>query len=259
MGDRTINDSLRELWGNLIFRRVKNVVMRDDQLIGIKYVYVDDEAQINIQRVSSYDDVSDELRHNARSAYKNYFGFTYKKRLSCDSYNKEIFFSKKDYAQIDLHNKVTGKFSSPKNYSKISQIPPDTNALICGLVEDGPRGPHFKRWFICSDQFYNMWLHIMGHKRIASNDLINNLSTGEWLDWYENPEIDIKDKQKSFVINRFEKCARDWRHVYCIIVLLSNNENIPDGLHAPYDFVNRLLRQLLWNHDNFIDNGWEEL
>lgn len=151
--------ALKHLWKDLIFREVKTTLC--SKLLYAEYKYISKTGFEKIKRFTSleeaYRNVSSEYHKNIIPCYDDYFGFTITKALRTNDhyYDREIFFSKKCYTELDWSSNPTGDFMlNEKGFNLVSPI---SDSIICGIVEDGEKGLFYRKWFICSKEFLTLW------------------------------------------------------------------------------------------------------
>jgi hypothetical protein len=151
--------ALKYLWKDFVFREVKTT--KCNNLLYVEYKYVSPTGFERIKKFSSleeaYANVPLEYHRNIVTYYNDYFGFTTNKALRDNDsyYDKEIFFSKKCYCELDWSSSPTGDFLvNEKGYNLIN---PAAESLICGIVENGEKGLFFRKWFVCSKEFLTLW------------------------------------------------------------------------------------------------------
>ena len=94
---------------------------------------------------------------NIKVHYRDYYGFTTHRTIrNNDIYeNREIFFSRKCYGELNLNERtITGNFSLRRGFKT---IPPQRSQYVCGLVEMGEKGLFYRKWFMCSKEFMVLW------------------------------------------------------------------------------------------------------
>jgi hypothetical protein len=238
-------------WKDLVFRSVWRVT----PLSKVRFVYLDsNEKQLIFNTEKDLD----------RFISKHHTDFeASKKRLTCKICSDFTFETKlhkntmfmgnnEDFSTIDIYDKYSFSFVPSKN-----QFIPRTGEfqefdLVCGLVEENK----FKCWFICSQQFYRMWMVIfrpeLDHtlveetkrKRLEKeglkafifkhNILMTNSSYRKEFLRAKEYELPTQDLGKKMHLIRFEPSFREYVHVYCALVMFLKynadfmKENVPD-------------------------------
>lgn len=103
--------------------------------------------------------------------YSKFFFFTEKEALRPDTdpfAGKEVFCESRRFSQIDLFDKIDGKFSYDEKDRQCT-IPPRPRDLVCILPVNSKRGPEAKFWFTCSEQFLKAWTLIVHPNSHESN------------------------------------------------------------------------------------------
>lgn len=157
--------ALKHLWKDFTFREVKTVNIKNSKLLYVEYKYVSKSGLERSLKFNSYEEACDHIdsayHHNIVPHYEDFFGFTTEVTIrNNDVYtDKEIFFSKKCYTELDWNDHCpTGDFHL---YNRgFNSVPPRPETLICGIVENGEKGLFFKKWFCCSKEFLTLWTMI---------------------------------------------------------------------------------------------------
>lgn len=230
----TIRLVLKTLWKDIIFRKVK--IVKPCNIVKIRQNYINSSGFLRIKTVKSIDNL-DNLDNYQMQCY-NYFGFTDKNKLRTnDIHNdKEIFFSKKCYSELNLNIKpITGDFST----NNFKNVLPKDNSYICGLVENGEKGLFYRKWFICSKEFMTLWT-IFCDSSHESLKLNNNPKTWDRL------MLDLDTNKYSNESFNVEKCAIYTPNIYQIIAktLFDNIDMDYDDLYKTY--TQRIKEDLLW-------------
>lgn len=237
----TFLDAIRQLWKPLVFRKVKTVIKQAQNLIDVEYAYINRDGDFKTKTYKSlnaaFERTPEHLHRNIRSHYTDYYGFTTSQNIrDNDPYiGKEIFFSKKCYIELNLGNQPTADFAKNRF---VKTWPPRKGQIICGLVENGEKGLFFRKWFLCSKQFLNLWTYI--NNNIHPNDKqIKDLDTSQ-LSLNEN--LNISQQQQHYKIYNIENCALQWPSRYQQIAKLAFKPNL-----KPTDnFSKKLKREILW-------------
>lgn len=185
--------ALKNLWSDLIFREVKTTKCND--LLYAEYRYIGKNGFEKIKRYKTLEEaylyVLPEYHKNIVACYDEYFGFTTDKALRNNDvhYDREIFFSKKSYTELDWTANATGDFLFNERGYNCENPQPDS--IICGVVENGEKGLFFRKWFLCSREFLTLWTMICEPSDSSLYEL-NNTFSSEW------KQIDRKKKIKDF-------------------------------------------------------------
>jgi len=282
--------ALKHIWKDLIFREVKTT--KSSNIKAVYYNYINNSGFPRTKKFSSYEDalrnVEPNYHRNILLHYDEYFGFTGDRviRNNDPYYDKEIFFSKKCYSELDWSDKnPTGDFLL--NERAFNHVPPKAGSLICGLVENGEKGLFFRKWFVCSREFLLLWTMICDHK---DHSLIENNITKLNFENIQNEEDitkkiivkikpfdkllrelstskykidlkkDLKERQRKYTIYNLERGAlyysNRYRKVAEIIFtkgqflnhyLNSDSKSYSDDYKDEYTpFQKRLIRNILW-------------
>ena len=153
---------LKDIWRDLIFREVKTVKTKEQDVV--TYEYVNDSGFVRSEQYPTIDEafssVPREKHCNIHVHYKDYFGFTTHRAIRNNDIhcNQEIFFSRKCYGELNLNGQnITGNFSLRRGFKS---IPPRKKQYVCGLVETGEKGLFYRKWFVCSKEFLTLWTMI---------------------------------------------------------------------------------------------------
>jgi len=170
---------LRGFWKGLVMRKVKTVKTLSKPFSVYRYE-MDDLGNIDIdhsfrgEKIPSISGVKDNEFY--KECYSKYFGFTFK----FGEGDREIYFSSENYNGMDFDIDCSAWFSHWGNHGG-GYEPPQRGQFICGIVKEGPKGPYYDKWFICSDQFFNFWRFVMGenHKQDI-HDILEKVDTLRW-------------------------------------------------------------------------------
>lgn len=272
--------ALKHLWKNLVFREIKTTKCR-----GMKYAQYNYISKSGFERQKRFPNLDEALRNvdhrhhkNITVHYDEYYGFTYDKALrNNDKYfDREIFFSKKCYCELDFNDKnPTGDFLI--NERGFNDIPSRPGSLICGLVENGEKGLFFRKWFVCSREFLLLWTMVCYPKDPSlmedstsfehfSNEsetrnvknldkLLFELSTS---DYQPNLSLDIHDRQQRYIFRNLERTALFYPNRYqriCNVLFskgfLTKSEEDSRSYSEDYQddytpFQKKLVKNLIW-------------
>jgi len=190
--------ALKHIWSDFIFREVK--VSKCSNLLYVEYRYIGKTGFEKVKRFKTleeaYANISPEYHHNIVPCYADYYGFTTSKAIRNNDIHvdREIFFSKKCYVELDWSNKPTGDFMEDRIYN--NEVPL-SEALVCGIVENGEKGLFFRKWFICSREFLTLWTMVCDpyHPSLYENSFNDS---SEYFSWnkIEKQKKKIKDFDK---------------------------------------------------------------
>jgi hypothetical protein len=272
-------NSLRHIWQDFIFREVK--VTKCSNLLYAEYRYIGKNGFEKIKRYptleEAYEKVDASLYRNIIPHYADFFGFTTGKTLkNNDVYtDKEIFFSKKCYTELDWSDHPTGDFlTNERGYNCQA---PDPDALICGIIENGEKGLFYRKWFLCSKEFALLWAMVCDpldsslyeqesgrwsviekKKKVEKKNvkgfekLLKELDTSCYS---VNLKVDIKERKEKYVSFNLERAAMFYNTRYKQVaqILFSRGflENREFSLTNDYrerytSFQKRLVSALLW-------------
>jgi len=189
--------SLKHLWKNLVFREVKTT--KYSNLLYVEYRYINKIGFERAKRFNNieeaYNNISSEYHKNIIPCYTDYFGFTTEKsiRNNDNYYDREIFFSKKCYSELNWSSNPTGDFIIDER--GFNDEPPHSGQLICGIVENGEKGLFFRKWFVCSMQFLTLWTMVCEPSDLSLTETLNFNMFKTINDWNK---IEKKRKVKEF-------------------------------------------------------------
>lgn len=167
--------NLARIWEKLRFARVERVIARDPEDIlsihahhvtvfenGYSHLgHIDHEAP----RMRRLSDIPKEMRHRTTVTWRTYYGFT----------DIGIFFHKEGYNELDLDVAITLDFGMWGNHMGDGQKPRPGD-LLCGEIEEGPKGPRFRRWFVCAPSLkFLIDLTRESKTTLSENDLAHRL------------------------------------------------------------------------------------
>ena len=280
--------ALKHLWRDLIFREVK--VTKCSNLLYVDYRYIGKTGFEKVKRFRSleqaYSNISSEYHDNIIPCYGDFFGFTTDKAIRNNDYyyDKEIFFSKKCYCELDWSSKPTGDFmTTERAFNNESPLP---DALVCGIVENGEKGLFFRKWFICSTEFLTLWTMVCDpndsslcenmdpersiwnkierpKKRVKDlNKLIKELDTS----FYSiNLKLDLNERRKKYLSYNLERTALYFPNRYKQIAevlfskgFLKNEDSFSEDyndVEIQYTkFQKKLIKNIMWPKILFLKN-----
>jgi len=254
--EKTIKANL----GSLVFRRIRKVVAKSEDLIETVFTTVSSETGDVSSNIYGAADTlppfsEQELDQNVVQKFTKYYFFTYDTVLR-DNDNVgqvDIYGASNKYSELDLFDKMDFRFTYDKRY-RVTQTPPRVDELVCGLVEPDPHGrknPHFKFWFTCSEQFLHTWTAILYETHVALDKFGvteseirhtlmrgNKTCTNSYRKWLlanraDAAGINLTEAMKRFYILRTERASRDYVHVYAALILLIRYCELPCESNLP--------------------------
>lgn len=278
--------ALKHLWKNFIFREVKTT--KCSNLLYVEYRYISKVGFERVKRFPSieeaYSNISYEYHKNIVPCYEDYYGFTTEKsiRNNDNYYDKEIFFSKKCYSELDWSKNPTGDFLV--NERGFNNERPSAGQLICGIVENGEKGLFFRKWFVCSREFLTLWtmvcdptdLSLTENPRISFFDPANNdwnkieknkrrvkdfsklLKDLDTSSYSVDLKTDLTERRRKHLTHNLERAALYYPNKYKQIAeiifsrgSLSKSENSiseysDDFIQSYTSFQKKLIRNILW-------------
>jgi len=274
--------TLKHLWKDLVFREVKTT--KNANLLYADYHYVNSSGFERIRRFSSlneaYSNISSEYHKNIVPYYDDFFGFTMDKAIRNNDhyYDHEIFFSKKCYCELDWSSNPTGDFIVNRKKMNLTSPIPDT--LICGIVENGEKGLFFRKWFVCSKEFFTLWTMVCDPNDDSLKEPSNIIDDeirikGEWIKkgkrekkvksldkllqeldtscYSIDMKANISERRKKYGVYNMETTALYYPNRYKQIAeVLFSNGFLADRSGNSYteeftSFQKKLIKNLLWS------------
>ncbi len=192
--------SIKHLWSDFIFREVKTT--KCSNLLYAEYHYIGKNGFEKIKRFKTveeaYNTIPLEFHKNIVTCYEDFFGFSKCKSLkNNDVYSdKEIFFSKKCFTELDWSDNPTGDFLINERGYNLENPEPDS--IICGIVENGEKGLFYRKWFLCSQEFMTLWTMVCDPSDSSLYET-EVLRSNEKTDWARVAKHKVVEKKiKSF-------------------------------------------------------------
>ena len=272
--------ALKNIWKDFIFREVK--ITKCNNLLYVDYKYIGKTGFEKIKRFKSlndaYSNISSEYNHNIIPYYGDFFGFTTDKAIRHNDhyYDKEIFFSKKCYCELDFSANPTGDFMTTER--GFNDEPPLSDALICGIVENGEKGLFYRKWFICSYEFLTLWTMVCEPNDVSLCEPVFTKLSDEWNEYNKKPKrkvkelnkliqeldtsfysvnlkLDIKERRKKYVYYNLERAALYYPNRYKQIAdvlfsknLLKSEESYSEEISKKEytSFQKKFLKNIMW-------------
>ena len=257
--------ALKNLWSDFIFREVKIT-----KNTGIKYADYHYIGKKGFEKNKRYKSLESALAHhdnfehrNIVPYYEDFYGFTTIKALKNNDvhYDREIFFSKVCYSELDWGKTPTADFSF--NERGLLEIPPPPDTIICGIVENGEKGLFYRKWFLCSKQFMLLWSMVCEptDPSVLTKDgkikdldvLLKELDTSCYS---INYKTEIEERKKNYQVYHIEKHALYFSNIYTQVAELLFNRLCLGGLKSNSysdasvklmnDFQRKLYKNILW-------------
>ena len=192
--------SIKHLWQDFIFREVKTT--KCTNLLYAEYRYIGKNGFEKIKRFATLEEATStipmEFHKNIVTCYEDFFGFSKCKSLKNNDmyYDKEIFFSKKCYTELDWSDdSPTGDFLINERGYNLEN--PLQDAIICGIVENGEKGLFYRKWFLCSQEFMTLWTMVCDPSDSTLYE--NDISKVDRTDWARVAKHKVVEKKiKSF-------------------------------------------------------------
>lgn len=273
--------ALKHLWKDLVFREVKIAICSN--LSRVEYKYISKTGFERVKRFPNLEiahaNVLPEYHRNIVPYYNEYYGFSTGKALRSNDhyYDKEIFFSKKCYCELDWSEQPTGDFMiGEKGFNCIKPVP---DTLICGIVEEGEKGLFYRKWMVCSKEFLTLWTMVCepNHSSLMENvNMIDDeLPKDIWVSSIKKKKKKVKDidvllneldtscysidvkadleqKRKKHYVYNLERAALYYPNRYKQVAevlfhrgINESNSFSEDGDYS--DFQENLVKNLLWS------------
>ena len=252
--------ALKHIWKDLTFREVKTVKPID--LLYVEHRYISKTGFETSSRFSNFEEacsiVPVEEHHNICGYYRDFFGFTTTSFLrKNDKYqNREVFFSKKCYSELDWSEDPTGDFLIDER--GFNSLPVSEGSIICGIVENGEKGLFFRKWFVCSREFLTLWSMVcdpshhsllerkstgwfnqVDYKVKSFNTLLKDLdASGYSIDF----KLSLEEKKKKDLVHNVERTALYFPNRYKKVAQVL----FPEGEIKYSAFQKKLKENLLW-------------
>jgi len=198
--------ALKHIWSDFIFREVKTT--KCSKLLHVEYRYIGKTGFEKIKRFKTleeaYLNISPDYHHNVVPLYTEYYGFTTCKAIRSNDIHvdREIFFSKKCYSELDWSNKPTGDFNEERTYNNEAPLP---ETLICGIVEHGEKGLFYRKWFVCSREFLTLWTMVCEpYDHSLYENVLNDSNEWNYSTWNKIEKPKRKIKEFDILINELD-------------------------------------------------------
>jgi hypothetical protein len=147
-----------------------------------------------------------EEKKNLERLYKKYFGFTQNYPRIDDPYNnKSIYFHTNDRREMNPYSlEIVGL--KKRSEHPLPYYDNKESDLICGYVQYDQhldKRPKYTEWFICSQQFYKMWLLIMYGEQYFETILLKQSINKRGDNDIEYVDVDALKNMKSMDIKRW--------------------------------------------------------
>lgn len=272
--------ALKNIWSDFVFREVK--ISKCNNLMHVEYRYIGKIGFEKVKRFHSleqaYSNVSPEYHSNVVPCYADFFGFTTIKavRNNDNYYDREIFFSKKCYCELDWSNNPTGDFMlNERGFNNESPLP---DTLICGIVENGEKGLFYRKWFICSKEFLTLWTMVCDPGDSSLSETVyHEVDPQSWnriekpkkrpkdldklmkeLDtsfYSVNLKLDLKERRRKYMSHNLERAALYYPNRYKQIADILFSKNLSKNLSKSEEFhledltkfQKKLIKNILWS------------
>lgn len=192
--------ALKHIWQDFAFREVKTT--KCSNLLYVEYRYIGKTGFEKIKRFKTLEEacsnISSEYHNNIIPCYADYYGFTTSRAIRSNDIHvdREIFFSKKCYCELDWSNNPNGDFMSERSFNNEAPL---SETLICGIVENGEKGLFYRKWFVCSREFLTLWTMVCDpYDYSLYENIEHEQQYGQHASWnkIEKPKKKIKDFNK---------------------------------------------------------------
>lgn len=193
----TLKAVITKNMGNLIFRRVYQVVAKKEHLIETVVTRIIPSPANGETPIPQGTPVSviykagtplpsftpKEYDQNVEEKYSRFYFFTADIPLRDNDRQGKIalFGASNKYSQIDFTNNMDFRFSY-NNEDRTNLVPPRVGDLVCGVVaadKHQRKNPAYKFWFTCSEQFLHAWTAIKYAEHETLDKFITRPTTEE--------------------------------------------------------------------------------
>ena len=157
---------MKEFFSKFIIRKIHRVNVSSDRCFSRDYLYIGQDDDI---RPGWHDDaaLSDKCKQEAITYINKcgeYYGHTINNqcRTINDPYaNQSIFIKSKHATMFDFLFNYDGHLVKTRSSNTYRVYPPTEKSIVCGLVEEGAKGPYYSKWTTVTPQFLFLWTYIM--------------------------------------------------------------------------------------------------
>lgn len=216
-----ILQNLKSRWKDLIFKQVSTIILKLKDIEYTRRYYYGgyEEIKYNNNFANLRNIENDE---NVRNGYSKYIGLTRRDPDGTETHNMDekykhiAIFQKSNNAELSFISPTIGEWDF-----KQCPEPPNKGELICGLIYNAKTHYQYNRWFVCSPQFYKLYiliLHGREHELFSGknkNQIMNLLETNRSKKIIGPPS----QKEKDYKHNNYEK-AYEYPDLYKAIAEL---------------------------------------
>lgn len=242
--------ALRKLWQRLIFRKIKKIVTNDNDINGGINYYLTENREIGVKCYNNleiaYSEIPKEKMDNFRITFDHYYGFTDKSFISSVEphylKNHNIFFGNNNRSEINFDDNAKLFFGPTEECF----IPPKKGQIICGLVNSNNKGYYFSKWFVCSYQFYLLWLVVCDPDKIIEKGLCNKdyILTDNLFNSLDTSKLsNINNCNSKYKYYNYEEGAILWSDRYIKIARLCYDSNFIKKIKKKYKSRNNFNKQ----------------
>src|ERR1700744_1966176 len=206
---------LASRWKNLIFRKVFMVKTPKEKPFSIRYQGFDDKGRY-YEKIGNPDKNEidfNEVGKSCQLCYSFYDGFTNKRALYDNDKlnNNSIYFANNSkhskYNSLDFgsfsNNAWFGKgITFTSNYSL-----PMKEQIVCGIVRQNEKGFYYKKWFISSPEFLNLWLLARKGPKpwVKKEDIPTPMDCSHYFNFtHYNDNLTNEEKRSKLIFHNFE-------------------------------------------------------
>ena len=214
-----LRDTITKNFGNLIFRRVSQVVAKKEHLIETVVTRVVPGVNppgtplsiIYKAGTPREPPTAKEYEQNVEERYSRFYFFTTENAIRNNDHHGKIplFGASNKYSQIDIVGPNMDFRFSYENEDRMNQVPPRVGDLICGIITKDKyqrKNPSYKFWFTCSDQFLHAWTAI----RYAEHETLDKLVTRPAIDFIEG-RADHESEVRKALLKGNKLCTNSYR------------------------------------------------
>lgn len=215
-------------WSRFESGKVSSII-RDKRSSIVHYTYYKVDPKSGLVSSVHADDINDvpmQYRDNVDIKVNFFYGFA---KVN----GQTIHLSSTGYNELDFDEKITGTFGKNYHFQQDVYLPRKGDFVI-GSVGYRPDGrKHFKRWFVASPEFHQLWSYVVGLSKEPKN-----LRTMPWEQLIKLPNS--TEHGLSLVTRRYQRSYWAWVEIYRSLLSIHRgrfdqvNKKLlpPDFLHS---------------------------
>lgn len=260
-----LNEKYANAMSGFVFRRVKSVDAKPEDLDEVRYYVYDDGVTseyepLKVEEIAKL--TPQEIEQYVQYRYRKFTAYTGGAAVREDMHDGCSFTCSSN--NLGVFNPITLEWSRARaNIRSASIVPPRVGDLVCGVV-DSDKPNVLKHWFVCSEQFLRFWTAVMfeDHEtfdvKCRSRVVLteeerfakikrwlmsgNRLCTNSFRKWVLSEGADPTNGPeiaKRLFVLRTEDWSHMSVHIYAALVLiiryaeLPTDANVPQNLDGP--------------------------